>query len=356
MTIDFNHIPNLCTFKKIDLLSGGISNQNYHIISRDPSKPDQLLTLFPDRKTWWKISKEKWILDIYKNNNIPSAQIISIGFAHGKLQTYRYILRNFIRSQDLHAFFLNNPFPNSASCISLLADLGNILGLMHSISMQGFGLLRNKSVSGSDSRLVPAASAWPTYIDNLMSARGKLASRIDKKKRFGSVTGLDIQNIFNASYAMFNNTKINLNTVTQPSFIHNDILFKNIIVDLDPSSSTWHVTAIIDNEWASSGDPDLDLIQLENCIYMSPAKETLLSHKHYFVEAYTKKRGFLKNVNKKRDIYHMMRSLFYLIAVYESRQSASFTIDSGAIKNIEANYIFLSALLKGKLPKISLFD
>ena len=41
-------IPGIRKYKKFQLVSGGISNQNYRIISPNTSKTDWLLTLYPD--------------------------------------------------------------------------------------------------------------------------------------------------------------------------------------------------------------------------------------------------------------------------------------------------------------------
>ncbi|PIZ98752.1 MAG: hypothetical protein COX78_02820, partial [Candidatus Levybacteria bacterium CG_4_10_14_0_2_um_filter_35_8] len=49
------------------------SNRNYRIISANPKKSDQLVTLLPNMKTWWKADKEELITNLYKNKNIPSA-------------------------------------------------------------------------------------------------------------------------------------------------------------------------------------------------------------------------------------------------------------------------------------------
>lgn len=351
----FKKIPEIENYRKVKLVSGGISNQSYRIISANSTNADQLITLFSNAKTWWKADKEKLVTNLYKNKSIPSTTILNTGYINHKDHIYRYILREFVKEKDFRTLLRDEKSLASKDWLSLLTQLGNILGNIHSIPMSNYGLLRENSISGSDIKNVPATSSWLKYVDKLMMNREYLSKRLNKKKVYGSVTGADIQNISKASYAFYENHRAILTKVTQPFLIHYDMLLENIIVNYNIQLTRWEISAIIDNEWVSAGDPDIDLIQIENSAYFSSHKEAFKKYWSFFIEAYAKKKTFSKDISKKRLIYHMMRSLFYLIDVYRMDQAEIIARDTKNIQNIETNYIFLKQLIGLEKINFSLF-
>ena len=295
----FKKIPELVNYRKAELISGGISNQNYRIISTDPNKSDQLVTLFPNMKIWWKADKEELITNLYKKKNIPSTTILNTGYINHKNHTYRYILREFVKEKDFDIFLRDEKYLSPKDLISLLTQLGNILGTLHSISMSSYGLLIENSISGSDIKKVFPASNWQRYVDRLMMNRKNLSKRLDMKRAYGSITGADIQKIFKSSYTLYKDYRSVLTKVTQPFLIHYDMSLKNIIVNYNIQLDQWEISAIIDNEWVSAGDPDIDLIQIENSVHFSSHKEAFKKYWSFFIEAYAKKKTFSKDIGKK---------------------------------------------------------
>ena len=282
--------------------------------------------------------------------------IINTGYINYNNTTYRYILKEFVKGKDFYTFLLEEKNPTTKDWISLLTQLGNILGTLHSFSMgSSYGLLREGSTSGSDAKNIPAAPTWQKYIDKLMTNRKYFSKKLDKKRSYRNITGVDIQNIFKYSYKLYKDHRNVLTKVTQPFLIHYDMLFKNIIVSYNIQLARWEIVAIIDNEWASAGDPDIDLIQIENAAYFSSHKEVFRTYWNFFTRAYVRKKTVSKDIENKRLIYHMMRSLFYLIEVYGMDQSEIITRDTKNIQNIEANYLFLERLINSGKVDFSLY-
>lgn len=351
----YKKIPRIGDFRKVNLVSGGISNQNYRIIPTNSANKELLLTLFPDAKTWWRADKEKLITNLYQDHDIPSSAILNIGYINHKNHIYRYLLREFVKEKDFQALLQDEKKLSPIDWAGLLTQLGNILGNLHSIPMKGYGLLRENSISSSDTGNAPADSSWPEFVDNLMADKKHLAKKLDRRRVYGNITGADIQNIFDISLLFYAKHREVLTKATQPFLIHFDILLENIIVNYDIQLSRWKISAIIDNEWASAGDPDIDLIQLENSAYFSSHKKTFKEYWHFFSEAYAKKKTISKDIGKKALIYHMMRSLFYLMEMYRQDQTGIITIDAKNTQKIESNYIFLRRLINSGKVGFSLF-
>lgn len=351
----FKKIPGIIEYKKVQLISGGISNKNYRIISANSRDLDQLVTLFPKPETWWKIQKEEFIVNLYSKKNIPSAKILGTGYLGSEGHTYGYILREFIQGEDLDVF-LRDKVPDPEELRRLLTQLGDILGTLHSIRVNNFGLLKEDLASSFDIGKQPPTPNWQEYIDGLMLRRDYLSKKIYKNRVYGNVSGADVQDIFKSSYALYKEHRVSLEKVNQPFLIHYDMLFKNIIVSHKTQLARWQIVAIIDNEWVSAGDPDVDLIQIENAAYFSPNKDMLSQYWDSFTEAYSRRKPVPKHINSKRIIYHMMRLLFYLIEVYGTSQPEMVIGNVKNVENIEANYVFLNQLIASNKVDFSLFE
>jgi len=178
-----------------------------------------------------------------------------------------------------------------------------------------------------------------------MVDRGLLSERLDQGKTYGKLRGVDVQKIYKSSYELYINYRDVLKNVSQPFLIHYDMLLKNIIVKFNLRLSRWEVSAVIDNEWVSVGDPDIDLIQIENSVYFSLFRESFKKYWSFFTKAYGRKKMISKDIGKKRIIYHMIRSLFYLIEVYRTDKEEIVARNTKNIRNIEENYRFLKRLV-----------
>lgn len=355
MNFDFNKIPKIVKHTKFSLVSGGISNQNYRIISIDSTQPDQIVTLISNKTDWWKADKEQLISELFKVNNIPSTTVRDIGYVNFNNNFFRYILRDFVKGKDFDDYLIDEN--NSLNCdlAKLLTELGGVLGAIHSVSVESYGLVKKHMTSGSDMEDLPPALSWRSYVDRLMLNRKYLVEKLKLNRTYGSVSVKDIKKLFTVSYAFYKAHSDILTTVNQPFLIHYDMLFKNIIVNYNIQHTEWEIAAIIDNEWVSGGDPDVDLIQVENAAYFSPHKDTLANYWRFFDVSYTAKKEYSKNINGKRLIYHMIRSLFYLIELY-ARDCPTTIIDSPKIiKKVEANYFFLRSLINSGKVEYSLF-
>lgn len=356
MNDNFRKIPKIISYKNIYLISDGISNLNYRIVSDNESTSDQLLTIYPNKQDWWKADKEESITKLYKEKEISSIRLLGTGYIRYKNHNSRYLLREYVKEKDFDMFLNEKPSLLPKEWVTLLMQWGDKMGKLHSIPMNGYGLLRKNKITGSDTGDVPAASNWQKYIDNLMLNREKISKQIDKKNKYGTITGLDIQNIFESSYSFYKKHRSALLSVKESYLIHYDMLLKNIIINYNNHLSLWEISAIIDNEWVSAGDPDIDLIQIENSIFFNTQKETIANYWKFFTKSYSKNKRFSKDIDKKRLIYHMMRSLFYLMEVFRFDRPKVVSIDERSIQNIEANYLFLQQLIHSEKVGFSLFE
>jgi hypothetical protein len=144
--------------------------------------------------------------------------------------------------------------------------------------------------------------------------------------------------------------------VSNASLIHYDLLLNNIIVNYNLKKKHWEISAIIDNEWVSTVDSDIDLIQLENCIYFNQHRDTFKRYWKFFEKAYMRHGIISKDIAEKRVIYHMTRSLFYLMEVYRKDREKVVYPTNSTIRNIKNNYKFLQRLVsKGEID-FSLFS
>jgi hypothetical protein len=160
-------IPNIGNYKSSQLISEGISNQNYKIILENNSTATLLATLFPNENIWWKADKEKFITNFYSKNNIPSATVLNTGYiTHNQLK-YRYLLREFVQEKDFSALLMDNKTLLPNDWISLLTDLGDILGILHKIHLDSYGLVRDGSIPESNIQLINPVNSWSDYMDKV---------------------------------------------------------------------------------------------------------------------------------------------------------------------------------------------
>ena len=336
-------ISGLTNYEIAEQLSGGISNQNFRLISNNPDKQDLVITIYGEPETWWKADKEVLIAKLYGKYGIPSAEILRNGYFEDSGKIYRYSLRKFIKEKDLSVLLCKDKKLRTEDWPNLLAQLGAIMKTLHSVSMTNYGLLLDNSISGSDISIIPAASTWQKYVDRLILNRKYMVGRLNRKKTIGNITGADIQSIFAASYEFYKHNSGVLESVKEPKLIHYDVLLSNIIVTRNDSLNRCEITAIIDNEWVSAGDPDIDLVQLENAAYFSSERESFKKHWPCFTKAYLGGNSYSKDIHEKRNIYHMMRSLFYIIAVFNLS-----SIENQNLKKIEANYELVNRIIKSR--------
>lgn len=347
----FKKITSLSNYDTVKQLSGGISNQNYRVISNNPIYEDLVLTIYSDPESWWKADKELRIAKLYGKYGIPSAEILNNGYFDDNGNTYRYSLRKFIKEKDLSVLLCKDKKLRAEDWQTLLSQLGVIMKTIHSIPMNGYGLLSESSISGSDFSLIPSSSTWQEYVGRLILNRKPLVEKLNRKKTIGNISGADVKNIFSASYEFYKQNRGVLESVNKSKLIHYDVLLSNIIVGRNDHLNRCEITAIIDNEWVSAGDPDIDLVQLENTAYFSSERKTFKKYWSYFTKAYLGKNSYSKDIHKKRNIYHMMRSLFYIIAVFNL--SSLENIDA---KKIEKNYELVNKIINGSKIGFSLFE
>lgn len=350
---EFKKIPGTIKPRFIKKISGGISNLNYRIYSIGNKAEDQILTLFHDKSMWWKAGKEEFLSKYFNKIGIPSFKVIRIGYLNISNQKSKYLLREFIYEEDFEEYLTKRKV-SSKDLNILLFELGSILGTLHSVKgirngliKEGFSLLEGIEDCSDLS--------WSSYIDKVFEDKLSVSYSINPKRKIGKLTGKDVNNLFNSSFSFYKKRRKSLRSNSKPSLIHNDLLLKNIIIDSKPKNKNCRIAGIIDYEWMSFGDTMIDLIHLENAIYFSSYRDTFSSSWNYFEKGYTKMRKIPKNIEDKRLIYHIMRSLFFIMELFKETDINP-DLNGIIVAKIEKNFSFVEEILNSGKLDFSLFS
>ncbi len=289
-------------------LSGGITNINFRL-HREPFSPDEVLTILPDRDTWWRIKKDYLIEDILSTIDVPHSRKIANGIALVEGRYVAFLKKSFIDGPTFDEFFEGNP--NNLVAERLMFQLGEALGRMHGVRFDKFGFIRPKYIAGSEYRRnVSGFNSWEEFMDMLMTEREETLNTIPRDRDIGGITGQDLINVFPKIGEFYSRNRTPLSSVKSPFLTHNDMRFGNIIVSGDEN-----LGGIIDLEACLAGDPEMDIVQIDNWLEFTKYKDRVLSYRDSFKKGYMKYREISGDYEAKRKIYFMIRSLSYLLAV-----------------------------------------
>lgn len=76
-----------------------------------------------------------------------------------------------------------------------------------------------------------------------------------------------------------------------------------------------------------------------------PNNKLLIDSWKYFINSYIQKRKYDPDISKKRSIYHMIRSLFYIMEAFRQNQIKMNEDNIKTVQSIEKNYLFLNKLI-----------
>jgi hypothetical protein len=331
---------------KIELLSNGISNINYKISSEKDKNRKYVLTIFPNKENWWKIDKEIYLDKLLNINGIKTTKILKSGNIQNSKYKSKYLLKEFIPNVDFYYYLKITDEISSEDFSNFFLDLGSTLKKIHTISLNGFGMIKIKTNSENLCTAYTSFNNWVDFTDYEMESKVRICKNLDRKSKIGSLSSTEIIKIFELSHKFYNTYRVSLKNVNKSKLIHNDILFENLIIFKEKEFRA-SLNAIIDNEWMSAGDPLIDLVQLENAIYFNSRKTEIKKYWSFFINAYTENEKLIidENFKKKRLVYHMMRSLFYLIEVFGMNRNKQIVLSTEFIKNIQNNYIFVKKII-----------
>lgn len=326
-------------------LPGGISNQNYKVFIPNEEK-HILLTLYPQTTNWWKVEKEHSIQKLLEQSSVPHPSLIKTGYIFHDQTRIAFVIREYIYGESFDELLVRNDISES-NWANVLRELGLALAKIHSIPLQSFGLIRGKEISSSMMAQTPPAARWSYFVEqDLRSILNSIGS-LPHYRRIGLVDQKKLKEIAECAFGLYLELKDSLFSVTQAYLTHNDARFGNFIVNIDPLTNSYRLSSIIDFEWALGGDPEIDLIQIENWLQFTSYLEQFMAHKHVFIRAYTQKRKVSEDYSHKRVVYHMYRSLSYLQAVFTKYDSSFVT--SETISYVERHFTIIESIVLRKV-------
>ena len=269
-----------------------------------------VVTIFENPDDWWKIEKTGQSIHVHRYKVLYAKVLDSCFLDTGPNDKIAVLIREYIDGQDLDSLFSTTQLSHE-EWDHLLGSLGTVLGQIHRVKFPTFGLIKDWKIVGSMNRSAPAAVKWIDFYDDMMAgAETFLGSLADKK--IGTLTNKDLNVIFKSSKSVYQVLNKYFEGVTEPRLTHNDARFANFIVSQQVTSIPRELAGVIDFEWSLAGDPDIDLVQIENWLNLVYTP-LFLEHKNSF--AYLDQRKPSHHYSYKRQIYHMYRSIEYLNAI-----------------------------------------
>lgn len=317
----------------------GISNDNYEVVNTQGEK--RFLTLYIDQKNQWKLEKELLLVGLLHRMQVPHASIIASGFAKTPFESIPFLVKEYIDGKNYDELMQTKGALSEENWKTLLIELIQALKKTHSVAFDGFGLFRNGYVSGSEVTTLPAQKSWIDFIDQTMQEKEYQVSTIADGLCYGTVCSADIRKLFVHAKQFYFAHRDSLHSVVHPFLTHNDTRFANIMARYVDQRNRWELAALIDFEWALAGDPELDLIQIENWLQFAPYKSRVVQLSSSLLSVYEEDMQLSSEFKQKRYIYHMMRSLAYLTAVFHLPSSKKFAANPENISNVEKHFVLL---------------
>lgn len=314
-----SHIPNL-RINNIERFRMGISNDTYKvtIVEADERERNLVLTMYQGEKDVRKLRKELSVRHILKSEvNIPVPNVIAYSDqARGFFPPF--IIREYASGRDLHRALESDSLKEPSERKALAIKIGETLALMHGIKLSEFGPLAIDSDFKVDNevRNIKFVS-WQEYVSFLFDETMQGVDQIQDGRLTKRI--VELKNLMPEIMAFLEKNRRVLKAVEKPKLCHSDTTLGNFIVDKDVNN--WKLSGLIDFEWAIGGDPDMDLVFIENwlffCSYRKDVKEII----PYFLEGYKKHRDIsLEAYEKKRPLYHILRSTSYLNSVFSGKR------------------------------------
>lgn len=255
--------------KRSVLLETGVSNEVYEMTNEDG---EEFICRIAKNKPHNRFGEEKWALDRARDVGAPVPQVLTITREEINGATYDICLESKIPGKALYEIHDLSKEERSG----LLASTGEVLSMIHSIPVNGFGKFDTEG-KGEFSSIQEILHDPYIEKEELLKIAQELGLNIDTIKK-----AYDIMGSGSASYPE-----------THPSLIHGDFTPKHILVD------NKKVTGVIDFENAMGGDPVMDL-----------------AHWHFFFKDQLNVEEIIKGYKKKEDISTDFDRIFNLWRVY----------------------------------------
>lgn len=302
---------------KIVKQEGGMINDNYIVESTSDNKV-YFLTVYSSRKDWWKVKKNIRVGNLLESAGVPVPKAIRYGVYDGEEGSTAYLMREYITGETYDSLMKDGVSLGETDWIKLLSDFGDNLAKIHSIRLDNFGMIKGCNITSSPLSRITHSVDWVSFVDQLLEEREGRLSNIFPQMKIGGVNGLDIHKLFSNIKRYYVDHRGSLFSVAEPALTHNDLVFTNLIASkTDDEETRWNLSGILDTDWALAGDPDYDLIQIENWARLAPYSYEFSTYFGSFIDSYRQRRPILSNLEDKRGIYHIARSISYLTSVFD---------------------------------------
>lgn len=295
---------------RIEQLKGEIGGIIYKAAPTYCSKDAVVINIFINQDLWWKASKEKFLRTLIGDSHSFFPRLISIGRLKFQGIDYCYVIREYIKGLDLDAALMTDisGYPSGKKWKQLTQDLGSKLGFLHTHLLPRFGFIKES--------LPKEKVSWREYFMGKIFEEKKILNTYLSKRTIAESCLIDVLNILPNLDAILRGYSEFLDTVRVAFLTHGDFRFANIIVDFE-TDYRWKVKAFIDTDEVFSGDPEIDLVFLENWLAFSEYQRRFYNYAKYFMKGYLQHRKVSDQYKRKRIIYHLLRSLSYLRAVFD---------------------------------------
>lgn len=322
-------------------LSGGIDKEIYKVpVLKKGERKAFAVSIFRNPNDWWKIDQEALLREIIEGDQetgIPG--LAAAGFDHLNGQEYAFIIRDFIEGYSLDNLLSQFGQQLTEGNIgTLAADLGHRLAMLHRHKLSMFGMIGKPPKE--------TGLSWGHYIFGKIDYYFKALFETPPDKRVGKVKVGDVVSTEQKLSERLGILQSSLYNCDVASLAHGDAYFGNFIANLD-GNGKWKIMGVIDTEEALGADPEIDIAFIENWLHFTPYAELFHAQKGDFLSGYKREPPNPDYYLDRRYVYHILRSLSYLKALFTLDTAAIIRSDPKHVQYIEKHFAILKSLAEG---------
>ena len=323
---------------------------SYGVVPAGESVPTLAVTVISNPSLWWKVGQAQAVEKIVGGDSktrLP--KMLNSGFDLTTDQKFAFIVREFVPGKDLDATIasLVENYPNNWRIGDLAKDLGSCLGAIHSHQVSTFGFIgRNDK---------PVFLDWKTFLLSEVAGRIQKLALFPADKKIGEVRVVDILNVVPGLSNMLGTVQESLSNQKAVFFGHGDAHFRNFVAN--DNGGQWQISGVIDTDEAVGGDPEVDIASLENWLHCSSYQHDFYHYRSSFNTEYRRFRQPSESYADRRLIYHALRSLAYLQAVFAFDPEYFVKANSNNTEYVRRHFeILVSLANNNRLEDIQLFS
>lgn len=323
-------------------MAGGISSEIYKVegFNAEGQTVDPVvLTILRDPDEWWKLEKEGLVRDLIAHDpEVLLPELIDLGFDKVGGKQVAFLISEFISGGDLDAF-IERELPQDA-------DRTKLSGLAYDIGSRIAALHRhNAGIYGLVGFAPEQHASWQQYVLSEFQREDNLITQLNPSLQIESVSAYELQQSLGAIQVLVGQFQSTLITPEQ-QLSHGDARFGNLMANSNDQGD-WRVTSMIDLEAMLGGDPEIDITFMENWLHFSSYKKDFFAQKDQYKNGYRNFRTPSTNYDRKRIIYHAIRSLAYLRTVFGFNIVEFVSADSRHVGYVEKHMQIVRSLARG---------